>query len=386
MATGSRRPRLDAVDIMRGLIIVVMAIDHVRDYWSNADFDPTDPAATTIGYFVTRWVTHLCAPWFMLLAGAGAYLSLGPDRDKRALVRFLLTRGLWLIVLELTVMNLAWKGHDFDPTFMRVLVLSALGGSMIALAGLVHLPRPAILAVAVVMIAGHDALDHIAPEQLGPMAWLWHLLHVPGLLGAQPHHGLSVFVLYPLVPWIGVMALGYCGGAWLDSLRDEPVRRARLFASTGVALLVAFAVLRAIDAYGDPSAWTSYPTTAQTVFAFLALSKYPPSLDYLLATIGLGLLVFAIIDRTSAARPWRVLRTFGRVPMWFYLLHIPLICISSQLVHRAVQGTWNRGDAWGVGLPLLYLLWITYVAVLYLPCRWYAGVKARRHDWWLGYL
>jgi uncharacterized membrane protein len=145
-------------------------------------------------------------------------------------------------------------------------------------------------------------------------------------------------------------------------------------------------VLRAIDAYGDPVSWTSYPTMTRTVMAFLALSKYPPSLDYLLATIGLGLLVFAFIDRTRTARPWRVLRTFGRVPMWFYLLHVPLICNSYELVHRAMQGSWQHDDGWGVGLALLYPLWLAYVAALYLPCRWYAGVKARSRAWWLGYL
>ena len=370
---------------MRGVIMVVMALDHTRDYWSNAGFDPTDAKTTTVAYFFTRWITHLCAPWFMLLAGTGAALSLGRGRDKAGLTRFLVTRGLWLIVLELTVLNLVWKGAAFDPTFDRVMVLCALGASMIVLAGLVHLPRWAVLAFAVVLIAGHNALDKIEPAQLGSFAWLWNVLHVPGIIGAEPGKGASLFVLYPLVPWIAVMALGYWAGPWLTALALE--RRARTFALIGVALLATFAIVRGIDVYGDPGPRETLPTVAQTAMSFLDVAKYPPSLDFLLVTIGAGLLVLAAIEATRSARPWRVIRTYGRVPMFYYLVHVALISGTYELVHRIDTGHWRiEGETWGYGLGVVYLIWIAYVVALYPLCRWFEGVKQRRRDWWLGYL
>jgi uncharacterized membrane protein len=380
--TDGKPARVTSFDIMRGVIMVVMALDHTRDYWSNAEFDPTDPSTTTAAYFVTRWITHLCAPWFMLLAGAGAALSLGRGRDKAAITRFLITRGVWLIALELTVVNFAWKITLYDPTFVRAMVLCALGGSMIALAALVHLPRWAIFTIALAIIVGHDALDGVAPEQLGSFAWLWKILHVPGVIGAQPHHGMSVFVLYPLLPWIGVMALGYASAPWLASL--EPRRRAKSLVVIGVALVGAFAIMRGLDIYGDPQ---PRETDGDTVMAFFALSKYPPSLDFLLATIGVGALVLAGIEATVHWRPWQVFRTFGRVPMFYYLVHIPLITVSFELTHRIVAGAWRtENETWGFGLPVIYALWVGYVVALYPLCRWFERVKDRRRDWWLGYI
>jgi uncharacterized membrane protein len=381
-----RRARIDSVDIMRGLIMVVMALDHVRDFWSNAAVDPTDPATSTPALFATRWITHLCAPWFMLLAGAGAYLSLGRDRSPSTLVRFLVTRGLWLIALELTIVNVFWKGLLFDPTFVRFMVLCALGGSMIALAAMVRLPKLVILAIAVVMIVGHDAFDDVSPDRFGSFAWLWELLHVPGIIGAEPHKGWSMFVLYPLIPWIGVMALGYVGGSWLESMRDDP-HRARKLAIAGVVVLAVFAVVRALDIYGDPQPWVRFDTFGEDAMSFLEVSKYPPSLDFVLATLGTGFVVLAAIDATVVARPWRVFRTFGRVPMFFYLVHIPLIATTSQLAYRIANGAWRSEESvWGFGLPGVYAIWIACIALLYLPCVWFAGVKARRRDWWLGYV
>src|SRR3569833_1307946 len=267
---------------------------------------------SSFAFFLTRWVTHLCAPWFMLFVGTGAALSLGRGRDKASLAKFLVTRGLWLIVLELTVLNVAWKGATFDPTFQRVMILCALGASMIVLAGLVYVPRWAVLAFAIVLIVGHDALDKITPDDVGAFAPAGKLLHQVGSIGAEPGKGCSVLVLYPLVPWRGVMALGYWAGPWMTSL--APARRPRTFALVGLALLGVFAVVRGFTAYGDPRPGVTLATSAQTAMSFMDLSKYPPSLDFLLATIGVGMLLLAALDATAAH--WRVFRTYGRVPMF----------------------------------------------------------------------
>jgi uncharacterized membrane protein len=265
------------------------------------------------------------------------------------------------------------------------MVLCALGSSMIVLAALVHLPRWSVLAFAIVLIVGHNAFDHVEPEQLGGFAWVWNLLHVPGIIGAKPHAGASMFVLYPLVPWIGVMALGYCAGPWLTSLPVE--RRARTFALLGVALLVVFVIVRGLDVYGDPSPRESLATTTQTVMSFLDVTKYPPSLDFMLVMTGAGLLVLALIEATRSAKLWHAIRTFGRVPMFYYLVHIALISATYELAHRIATGHLRtEGEEWGFGLGVVYLAWIGYVIALYPLCRWFEGVKQRRRDWWLGYL
>jgi uncharacterized membrane protein len=208
---------------------------------------------------------------------------------------------------------------------------------------------------------------------------------VPGFIGAKPHTGLTLFVLYPLVPWIGVMALGYCAGPWITSLAPE--RRARTFAIVGVVFLAVFAVLRGLDIYGDPGPAETLATSAQSAMSFLDLSKYPPSLDFLLATLGLGLLVLAAVEATRSVAAWRVIRTFGRVPMFFYLVHIAMISGTSEVVHRIATGHWRADtDQWGFDLGVVYAIWIAYIVALYPLCRWFEGVKARRRDWWLGYL
>ena len=386
------RGRIASIDVMRGLIMVVMALDHTRDFWSNADFDPADPATSTPAYFATRWITHLCAPWFMVLAGAGAWLSLGRGRDRGALSRFLLTRGLWLIVLEFTLVKLAWEGPWVDFEHVRLLVLWALGCSMIVLAGLVHLPMRAIVAFGLTLVLGHNLLDAINPQDLGAWSWLWKVLHVQSSFGAPAGKGFGVQVLYPLVPWIGVMALGYAFGALVDqpALRDDPGRRARLFAVAGVALLATFAVVRSINRYGNLVPWTHQATTARTVMSFFAVTKYPPSLDFLLATVGIGLLLLAAIERARGpvAAALGVLRTYGRVPLLFYVLHVYLLAGAANVAYRIAVGAWpsDDGPAWGVDLPVVYAVWAAAVIALYPVCRWFASVKERRRDRWLGYL
>ena len=247
---------------------------------------------------------------------------------------------------------------------------------------------PAIVAFGVIVVVGHNLLDGIDPADLGPLSWLWNVLHVPGLLGNfEPGHW-ALFVLYPLIPWIGVMALGYALGALVETpaLHDDSARRTRLWLIAGGALLVAFVAIRAIDGYGDPMPWTEQATTTRTVLAFFDVDKYPPSLDFILATFGVASLVLAGLEHVRGPLA-TFLGTFGRVPMFYYLLHIPLIHAASYLINGLVNGVWQVHEpGWGFGLPVVYAAWVGAVAVLSLPCRWFAGVKSRRRDWWLGYL
>ncbi len=360
--------RLAAVDRLRGLVIVVMALDHVRDYFSNAEFDPVDLQHTTPGYFATRWITHFCAPVFMFLAGAA--VALRERRSGRAgLASFLARRGAFLIVLEITVVHVGWK-LDLHYPRVRLMVVWALGGAMLTLAALLllRLSTRTIAIFGLVVITGHNLLDGLHPG--GPWRIPWSMLHEPGehpLLGS---HGL--FVLYPLVPWVGVMALGYVLGPLLDA---EDERRRRTLRVLGGALILAFVVLRLVNRYGDPMPWSSQPRgAAYTLLSFLNLEKYPPSLDYLLATLGPALLVLPALGRLQG-RCARFLETFGRVPLFFYVVHIYVIHLSALVIGRAFP------------LPGVYVVWLAVVLVLLPACAWYGRLRARRRDLaWLSYL
>jgi uncharacterized membrane protein len=377
--------RVRGLDLMRGIVIVLMVIDHVRWFLSSARFDPTDPAQTTVALFFTRWVTHFCAPVFMLLAGAGAYLSLGRGRTRGELSWFLLTRGLWLILLEVTVARFGWQ-FNFDYGYTGLLVFWALGWSMIALAGLVRLPLPWVAALGVLMIATHNLFDGI--EAAG--SWPWTILHQPGTLMLRPD--VAVFVLYPLVPWIGVMAAGYAFGG-LATLPS--VRRDHIYLRFGVALTAAFVVLRLGNVYGDPSPWTGQETWWRTALSFLNTTKYPASLLFLLMTLGPAIAALPRLERLRG-RTADVVLTFGRVPLFFWLLHVPLIHLVAVGLSLARYGEvvpWlyrNPPTAppwgYGYGLVVVYAVTIGVVAVLYPVCRWFAAVKRRRKDAWLSYL
>jgi uncharacterized membrane protein len=377
------RARVDSIDALRGFVMVVMALDHVRGLWSP--LDPVNIATTTPALFATRWITHLCAPTFVLLAGAGAGLS-SIRKPKNELSRFLLTRGLWLIVLELTVVKFGFDNWTFwNWHSLPCKVIWAIGWSVIALAGLIYLPMRAIVAVGLVLVVGHNALDGISPDQFGSLSWVWKFLHVQSVVGDKT--GWHFGVEYPLVPWVGVMALGYALGVYLA--RSE-LDRARLFARAGLVLVLAFAVLRAFDVYGDLHAWSIEDTSTKTVLSFMNVTKYPPSLDFLCVTLGLASLLLAVFERMRGAL-YDILQVFGRVPLFYYLLHLILISQTADLFFRLRDGAWSSRDnvgtvEWAYSLPVIYGIWIALVIVLYPACRWFAGVKARRNAWWLGYL
>ena len=399
-ATGSpadrsfSRPRLDSVDALRGLVMVLMALDHTRDFFSrDLSFDPTDLARTYPALFLTRWITHYCAPVFIFLAGTGAFLSTTRGKTRSQLSRFLLTRGLCLVVLELTwVRCLGWQ-FNFDYRFSMGIVIWAIGWSMVALSGLVFLPLRWIAAFGVVMIGSHNLFDDLQPETFGKLGWLWKILHSGGIL--VPAEGYRFVAGYPLIPWMGVMAAGYSFGSLLFCEPSE--RRKRVF-RLGAALTALFILLRAINVYGDPDRWSPQTSALFTFFSFLNCHKYPPSLLYLSMTLGPAILLLALLDR-GTPRWLRPVLVFGRVPLFYYLLHIPLIhglaVVFAYSVHGHAEwlfanpsgnGPPTMPAAYGYSLPVVYLVWIGVVAALYPVCRWFAEVKRRHRSVWLSYL
>ncbi len=373
--------RVDSIDIVRGLVMIVMAIDHVRVYSGVPAGGPT------AAVFFTRWVTHFAAPAFVFLAGSSAYLHGRKLGDRNQLARFLVTRGLWLVVLELTVIRIAWTFDlDFEH-YMLAGVIWVIGLSMIVLAALVYVPRLAIGAIGVGIIALHNLVDILHPVHGFAGGPLWSTILYTG----GPHG--PMFVLYSLIPWVGVMAAGYAFGAVFEL---APERRQALCLRIGAALVVAFVVLRALDIYGDPQSWRA----DAGVLRFLSTTKYPASLDFLLMTLGPILLALGAAERWPVSNPLvGALATFGRVPLFYYLLHIPLIhaaaCIVS-LVRDGEVSSWLVGhhpagppplpDGYMWSLPLLYAVWIACVVALYVPCRWFANLRAQRRSPWLTYL
>ena len=382
-----KRVRIESIDVVRGVIMIIMALDHVRDFFGNSGINPTDPATTTIPLFFTRWITHFCAPVFFLLTGTGAYLSLR-KKSKRELSWFLFTRGLWLIVLETVVTRcLGWQ-FNFDYHVLMLIVLWALGWAMITLSVLVYLPAWAVATFGVVMIATNNLFDSVDSSN-----WLWTILHSLNFLVNTPRH--VVFVTYALIPWVGVTAAGY----GLGQIYSWPSARRRAFLlPLGIGLSAAFIILRAINIYGDPQPWSTQKSAAFTVLSFLNTTKYPPSLLYLLMTLGPAMLFLWAVD-AGTPRWLRPALTVGKVPMFYYLLHIPLIHLIAVVVcyARYGQAHWmfespslrdfpiTPPPGWGYSLPVVYLVWVCVVLTLYPLCCWFAGVRQRRSDAWLSY-
>ncbi len=383
--------RVEAIDIVRGVIMILMALDHTRDFFGDARVSPTNLATTNEALFFTRWVTHFCAPTFFLLTGASAYRTRG-RRSTGNLSRFLLTRGLWLVVLELTIARLLWQFNvDYKVTLLNV--LWALGWAMVALAAFVHLPTRVIAIAGALMVVMHNIFDGVPAAAFGALAPLWTVLHSPGFLVSGPH---TVFVAYPLIPWIGVTAIGYA----LGSLWDMPAeRRGALLLRLGVGCIAAFIVMRALNIYGDPTPFTPQPRNGLTLVSFLNLNKYPPSLLFLLMTLGPVFLALRALDTRTPA--WLgPARTIGTVPMFYYLMHVLLLHIVVVALSLARFGTARptfdsptldrfpitQVPGWPVSLPIVYLIWIAVVIALYPLCRWYMGVKRQRSNPWLSYL
>ncbi len=378
------RTRDDAIDWLRGLVMALMVLDHARDFYNGFRERPLELETTTPALFFTRWVTHFCPPVFVFLAGTAAYLY-GSGRSAGERTRFLLSRGAFLVLLEVTVIRLLWVPDPFYH-FTVLQVIWTIGWSLLALAGLSYLPRAALLAVGAILVVGHNALDGVHAGSFGAFAPLWNILHERGLLRPLPDR--AVFVSYPLVPWIGVMALGYAFG---PIARLDPSTRRGLCLRGGLGLTLAFVVIRALNGYGDPSPWKPQHSALFTLMSFLNCEKYPPSLDYLLMTLGPALLLFAVAPGLVARS--RFLLVFGQVPLLFYVAHLFLLRYTSipLAIHRfGALGLAMppKGSAGSPELPLYatYLAWLVTLVLLYPLCRWYARLKATKKQPWMSYL
>jgi uncharacterized membrane protein len=393
MTIEKNNSRIQSIDFLRGLVMIIMALDHVRDYFHSDAylFSPTDLTQTTGILFFSRWITHFCAPVFVFLSGTSAFLS-GRFKSKKDLSVFLLTRGLWLIFLEVTILAFAWF---FDPEFHTVIlgVIWAIGLSMVFLAGLIHLPFKAILVIGLAIVFGHNAFDDFHVES-GFGHIVWAALHD----GAFFETGLffNIMLFYPVLPWAGLMALGYCFGR-IYGKEFEATRRKQILFKTGLAATLLFVGLRALNVYGDSQLWTEQSSIGLTILSFLDTSKYPPSLLYLLMTIGPALLLLSFLERLE--KPWtKPIIVIGRVPMFYYVLHIYLIHFLAMLAAETTGFGWksliltqwvnaNPGlKGFGFDLWVVYLIWALVVVALYPLCRRYNNYRTNhREKWWLSY-
>ena len=372
--------------------MILMALDHSRDFFSNshAYYDPIDVTQTSVAFFMTRWITNFCAPVFCFLAGLGASFSASHGKSKTELAKILFTRGLWLVFLELAVIRVTWY-FNFDYTVLKAGVIWCLGWSMVALSALIFLPRWALLTFSLLMIVGHNALDGLKPSDFGAFSGLWTVLHGKGMLTLFGHEKL--LVVYSLIPWIGLMGAGYASG---PVVRWLPDKRRRWVFMAGLGLTLAFVLLRGLNVYGDPKPWTSQSNPVFTLLSFIACAKYPPSLSYLLMTMGPAFMLLAWLDRPTVPAWLRPVMIFGRVPFLFYVLHLPLLHAMAipWAFWRYGEAPWLFANPPGVvwphdfqfDLPLTYGAWIVAVLLLYPVCRWFANYKAVHKDWWLSYL
>lgn len=398
MAPG-RPPRVTSIDALRGAVMVVMALDHVRDFIHRGAMtgSPTDLAQTSFVLFMTRWVTHICAPTFVFAAGLGAWLWWQQHGGSRpALARFLVTRGLWLILLEVTVMRLAYNFTWSTAYPLLLIVLWVLGASMVVLAATVWMPARVLATVALATIALHNLLDPVRAGQFGSAAGVWNVLHQ---VGAFPIGGVLVIVAYPLIPWAAVMALGLASGPIFGQPAAE---RQRLLMRAGLAAVIGFVALRATNQYGDPAPWSVQPSGLFTALSFLNTTKYPPSLSFLLMTLGPAWLALAWLDRRGlpASHP---LVVFGRAPLFYFVAHFFLAHAVAAALSLARYGSaaWafifnpvpSMGGPrqiyppdFGYDLWVAYLVWILIVLALYPACRAVARWKAENRTWWVSYL
>ena len=390
------KKRIESIDLLRGFAIVFMALDHVRDYF-HADYffyDPTDMQQTNGALFFTRWITHFCAPVFMFLAGTSAFL-VGERKTKKELAAFLLKRGLWLMLLETVVINFGWSFNTSYP-LLRLQVIWALGLAMVIMSAVVYLPPKIILAIGLMILFGHNLLDNIHAAGNSFMDILWGQLHERKrfIIGDR-----LVATGYPIIPWFGIMALGYCMGSFYKKGMDAALRKKYLLI-IGAAAIVLFLLIRGINLYGDMSPWAMQHSPILSICSFLNVTKYPPSLLYSLMTLGPALILLALLEK-PLNRFGKIIIVFGRVPLFFYILHIYLIhglaVIAVVLSGRpwtdmisitnlnAKDSPWLQG--YGFSLWQTYLVWILVVALLYPLCKWYDKYKtSHKEKWWLSYL
>ncbi len=380
--------RLDSIDLLRGIVMIIMALDHSRDFFHSgaAQFDPTDLTRTNVLLFFTRWITHFCAPLFVFLAGTGVFLSLSRGKSRSEMSKFLVTRGLWLIVLELTVVRFGWAFNLDYESFTVLQVIWVIGISMIVLAGLIHIPLSVTAGIGGVMILFHNMLDGIQAARIGLSDTVWNILHVQGLISVL---GIQVFVIYPLIPWIGVMALGYVFGSVMIRPANE---RKTILVRIGLSAIGAFIVVRGINVYGDFSHWVPQDTLSFTFLSFINTTKYPPSLLFLLMTLGPAILALPLLEKWKNGFTQRII-VFGRVPMFYYVLHIFLLHTMGGIFSYARYGDkafsfnpLNLPSDYGYDLWVTYVMWLAAIIILYPLCKRYAELKKKNKYPLLSYL
>lgn len=387
--------RIESIDILRGVVMVIMALDHTRDYFYYGSFfnDPTNIETTTPFLFFTRFITHYCAPVFVFLAGTSAFLY-GEKKSKSQLFKFLLTRGLWLIILEIVLNNLIWW-FDLSYGFIVLQVIWAIGVSMIALSFLIYLPKKILILVGVILIFGHNALDKITMEGESFQAIIWYILHQGGQIVFDSNRMIGAY--YPVIPWIGIIVLGYCfGNFYRKDFNVHTRKNCLLYIGLGSILL--FFIIRGINLYGDLVPWEAKNTLTKTILSFINVTKYPPSLSYVLITLGPALLFLYAIESVKNKISDFFL-VFGRVPLFYYFLHVLVIHVLAIIGILIFGGTWENmiltPDVfqnekllnYGYSLFVVYLVWIGVIALLYFPCRKYMIYKVNNKDkWWLSYL
>jgi len=389
--------RIESIDLLRGVVMIIMALDHVRLYFhfDSLIFSPTDLQRTTPAIFATRLITHLCAPTFIFLAGTSAYFIAQRKSVKDTAV-FLVTRGAWLILLQFTVIRFAW---NFDPAFHfnSSNILSTIGFSMIALAGLIHFRLRTILIIGLAMVLGHNALDNITFESGTVSDVIWTFLHVRKTFVMS--HDYSFQFLYPVIPWIGVMALGYCLG-WIYDQDYSVEKRRKTILQIGLLSLFIFVVLRFVNIYGDPVPWEHQHELKVTIMSFFNVEKYPPSLLFLCLTLGISLVILGSLEGLSLGR-LRPISIFGKAAMFYYVVHI-FVIHALGLVAVALTGyPWqtmiligpNRPSSpllvgkFGFSLGEVYLIWIAIVILLYPLCIYWNSFKTRNKlKWWVSYV
>jgi len=384
--------REQAVDVLRGGVMIVMALDHVREFLHAAPFNSLDLSQTNAALFITRWISHFCAPVFVFFAGMGAWLSTTRGKAVPHVARRLLTRGLWLVLLEFTIVHFGWFFYRYDVLVLQV--IWAIGCSMVALAGMVFLPTWLIVTTGVTLIAGQHLFDAVSFQDQGAVEWLWVIFVSGGELDGTSSSWplLPVDVFYPVLPWLGIMAIGYGFGQlwqWGNG------RRRRYVLALGLGLTLIFVVLRATNIYGDKVPWSQQASPLFTVFSFMNCEKYPPSLLFVLMTLGPTLCALVYADRLPdiIALP---LATFGRVPLFFYLLHLPLIHVIAlgiayiqfgnfgpQFQDIAFFGPGAFAPNEGCNLPMIYFVWLSVVLLLYPVCRRFAELKRQKRAGWI---
>ena len=393
--TALNKSRVEAIDILRGLVMVIMALDHVRDYFHYGSFytDPTNIETTTPILFFTRFITNFCAPVFVFLAGTSAFLY-GSNKTKSALFKFLFSRGIWLIFLEIVVNNFIWT-FDFTYSLQIFQVIFAIGFSMVCLSLLIYLPRKVILVIGILLIVGHNALDGILLKGQSIQSIIWYLLHQDNALVIGSDK--MIILHYPLIPWIGLMSLGYLFGTFYQKDFDASLRKKWLL-RLGLGCLVVFFVLRGLNIYGDLMPWALQDTATKTILSFFKVTKYPPSLLFLCVTLGPALLFLYVYENTKS-KITDFFLVFGRVPLFYYFLHMLVIHVLAIIGILIFGGNWQdmfitakgfmqqKLSTYGYSLFVVYFVWIGVVLLLYPFCKKYMKYKANNKDkWWLSYL